>query len=268
MLFAKLLLSPLPHARIRRIDASAALAMPGVVADHHRRGRSEAAAAACSSARHAAQRANTLPEVALATEPFYQGEPIVAVAAIDEADGNRGDRENQGRVRAAAVCRRSDGDAAAWRTESRAPKATSGVRRKCRRFKISASRRSPSSTQAACRCSRTRPSAWEIGDVDEGFKNADYDSRRDDRAPVHRPSGDGAALGDGVLAERQALSCTARRSRSRGRVANVAQWVGLSREEIRSSSSASTPAADSAARFRARRRWRFRRFCRRRPAVP
>ena len=32
MLFAKLLLSPMPHARIRRIDASAALAMPGVVA--------------------------------------------------------------------------------------------------------------------------------------------------------------------------------------------------------------------------------------------
>ena len=29
MLFAKLLLSPLPHARIRRVDASAALAMPG-----------------------------------------------------------------------------------------------------------------------------------------------------------------------------------------------------------------------------------------------
>ena len=32
MLFTKLLLSPVPHARIRRIDASAALAMPGVVA--------------------------------------------------------------------------------------------------------------------------------------------------------------------------------------------------------------------------------------------
>src|SRR5579863_6177649 len=30
MLFAKLLLSPMPHARVRRIDASAALAMPGV----------------------------------------------------------------------------------------------------------------------------------------------------------------------------------------------------------------------------------------------
>ena len=32
MLFCRLLLSPLPHARVRRIDASAALAMPGVKA--------------------------------------------------------------------------------------------------------------------------------------------------------------------------------------------------------------------------------------------
>ena len=30
MLFCKLLLSPMPHARVRRIDPSAALAMPGV----------------------------------------------------------------------------------------------------------------------------------------------------------------------------------------------------------------------------------------------
>ena len=29
MLFCKLLLSPMPHARVKRIDASAALAMPG-----------------------------------------------------------------------------------------------------------------------------------------------------------------------------------------------------------------------------------------------
>src|SRR4030081_3512890 len=32
MLFAKLLLSPMPHARVTHIDASAALAMPGVKA--------------------------------------------------------------------------------------------------------------------------------------------------------------------------------------------------------------------------------------------
>ena len=30
MSFCKLLLSPMPHCRVRRIDASAALAMPGV----------------------------------------------------------------------------------------------------------------------------------------------------------------------------------------------------------------------------------------------
>ena len=30
MLFAKLLLSPMPHARIRRLDLTAALAVPGV----------------------------------------------------------------------------------------------------------------------------------------------------------------------------------------------------------------------------------------------
>ena len=30
MLFTKLLLSPMPHARVRNIDTSAALAMPGV----------------------------------------------------------------------------------------------------------------------------------------------------------------------------------------------------------------------------------------------
>jgi CO/xanthine dehydrogenase Mo-binding subunit len=32
MIFAKLLLSPLPHARVTRLDTSAAMAMPGVKA--------------------------------------------------------------------------------------------------------------------------------------------------------------------------------------------------------------------------------------------
>jgi CO/xanthine dehydrogenase Mo-binding subunit len=32
MLFTKLLLSPMPHARVTRLDTSAALAMPGVKA--------------------------------------------------------------------------------------------------------------------------------------------------------------------------------------------------------------------------------------------
>ncbi len=69
MLFCKLLLSPMPHARVRRIDTSAALAMPGV---------------------KAILTADDLPEAArgdipaLTNEPLYEGEPILAVAAVDE----------------------------------------------------------------------------------------------------------------------------------------------------------------------------------------
>ena len=68
MLFTKLLLSPMPHARVRRIDTSAAQAMAGV---------------------RAILTAGDLPDLrggerALTNEPLYQGEPILAVAALDE----------------------------------------------------------------------------------------------------------------------------------------------------------------------------------------
>jgi xanthine dehydrogenase molybdenum-binding subunit len=69
MVFAKLLLSPMPHARVRSVDAAEALAMPGVLG---------------------ILRADELPEVnpqseaALTDEPLYEGEPVLAVAAVDE----------------------------------------------------------------------------------------------------------------------------------------------------------------------------------------
>lgn len=69
MLFAKLLMSPMPHAKVRRIDASRALAMQGVVA---------------------VLTADDVPKVRpphepiLTHEPLYAGEPILAVAAVDE----------------------------------------------------------------------------------------------------------------------------------------------------------------------------------------
>jgi len=68
MLFTKLLLSPMPHARVRGIDMAAALAMPGV---------------------RAILTADDLPDLdgaerALTNEPMYAGEPILAVAATDE----------------------------------------------------------------------------------------------------------------------------------------------------------------------------------------
>src|ERR687888_1326412 len=82
MLFCKLLLSPLPHGRIKRIDTSKALAMPGVkgilTADD--------LPAPADVVTDLGQRiaANTKGERALTNEPVYQGEPVLAVAAVDE----------------------------------------------------------------------------------------------------------------------------------------------------------------------------------------
>jgi CO/xanthine dehydrogenase Mo-binding subunit len=69
MLFCRLLTSPMPHARVRKIDASAALEIDGVVA---------------------ILTAEEVPEIPppgnpiLTNEPHYVGEPILAVAAVDE----------------------------------------------------------------------------------------------------------------------------------------------------------------------------------------
>jgi xanthine dehydrogenase molybdenum-binding subunit len=82
MLFCKLLLSPLPHARVKHLDTREALAMPGV--------------RAILTADELPPPADTLTdngtvikaskrgERALTMEPVYQGEPILAVAAVDE----------------------------------------------------------------------------------------------------------------------------------------------------------------------------------------
>ncbi|HET9948782.1 MAG TPA: xanthine dehydrogenase family protein molybdopterin-binding subunit [Longimicrobiales bacterium] len=69
MVFMKMLLSPMPHCRVRNVDASRALAMPGVID---------------------IMRASEVPqeegprEAVLTDEPKYEGEPILAVAAVDE----------------------------------------------------------------------------------------------------------------------------------------------------------------------------------------
>jgi CO/xanthine dehydrogenase Mo-binding subunit len=82
MLFAKLLLSPMPHARVVRIDTSAAEAMPGVKAIL----RADELPAPADTVTDLGQtiRANPRGERALASEPLYEGEPILALAAIDE----------------------------------------------------------------------------------------------------------------------------------------------------------------------------------------
>ncbi|MGA2207073.1 MAG: xanthine dehydrogenase family protein molybdopterin-binding subunit [Terracidiphilus sp.] len=82
MLFCRLVLSPMPHARVKRIHAEKALAMPGVkgiltpaeVPGH----------ADYINDNGTRIKADKWSELALADEPMYQGEPILAVAAVDE----------------------------------------------------------------------------------------------------------------------------------------------------------------------------------------
>ena len=82
MLFVKLLLSPIPHGRVVRVDTSAAEAMPGV------RGilRASELPSPADTVTDLGEtiRANPKAERALTDEPVYAGEPILAVAAIDE----------------------------------------------------------------------------------------------------------------------------------------------------------------------------------------
>jgi xanthine dehydrogenase molybdenum-binding subunit len=82
MLFCKLALSPMPHARVRGIDARAALAMPGVKAILT---ADELPAPANSiNDNGTVILANPRGYQALTNEPLFQGQPILAVAAIDE----------------------------------------------------------------------------------------------------------------------------------------------------------------------------------------
>jgi xanthine dehydrogenase molybdenum-binding subunit len=79
MLFVKLLLSPMPHARVTRLDTREAAAMPGVrvilTADDLPQGQPRPGVV---------EVAQVAQGPALTNEPVYEGEPILAVAAESE----------------------------------------------------------------------------------------------------------------------------------------------------------------------------------------
>ena len=81
MLFAKLLVSPMPHARVRRLDTSAAMAMPGVKAILT---ADDMPGAAVGATLGEGVQASAQAERGLTNEPLYYGEPVLAVAAVDE----------------------------------------------------------------------------------------------------------------------------------------------------------------------------------------
>ncbi|MGC4084039.1 MAG: molybdopterin-dependent oxidoreductase [Vicinamibacterales bacterium] len=81
MLWAKLLLSPMPHARVRHLDTSRAMAMPGVKAILT---VDDLPAVVAGANLGEGIIASTFSERGLTNEPLYEGEPILAVAAVDE----------------------------------------------------------------------------------------------------------------------------------------------------------------------------------------
>ena len=156
MVFAKLLLSPMPHARVRNIDASRALAIPGVLG---------------------ILTADDIPaleapgEACLTNEPRYEGEPILALAAVDEATAAEGieairvDLEPLPFVLDPLESLRPGGPDA-W---------TSGnvlVEGEMKSLKWSDADFAP---MAEGKLPMGEPTAeWSVGDVDAGFAAADY----------------------------------------------------------------------------------------------
>ena len=82
MLFARLLLSPMPHARVRSLDLTAALAVPGVRAILTADDVPGAADTVTDLGK--VVKADLRNERALTNEPMYYGEPVLAVAADSE----------------------------------------------------------------------------------------------------------------------------------------------------------------------------------------
>ena len=93
MLFCKLLLSPVPHGRVKHLDVSKALAMPGVKAILTQDDLPAPADSVTDLG--VVIKANKQGEKALTSEPLYQGEPILAVAAVDELHGRGSDRSDR-----------------------------------------------------------------------------------------------------------------------------------------------------------------------------
>src|SRR3982750_4250942 len=75
MLFAKLLVSPYPHARVKRCDVRAAMAMAGVKAIFR---AEDVPGPAAGATRGEGVQASKISERGLPDEPLYQGEPILA----------------------------------------------------------------------------------------------------------------------------------------------------------------------------------------------
>ena len=229
MLFCKLLLSPMPHARVRRIDASAALAMPGV---------------------RAILTADDLPE---GGAPANAG-PDERAGVRGGADsrrrgrrrnhGRRSDRTDRARPRAAAVRVDPLESPASGQSRTRAldgnvwaPREAAGATWKGRadRMEIRRSsgptRTSPRPARGSCRWERP-PRTWSVRRPRRRVPERRAGGGRNVRRPGHEPSDDGNAQRDGLLAERQAVPVRLDAEHAAHARDGIANWVGIDPSDV------------------------------------
>ena len=251
MAFCRLMLSPMPHARVRNIDMKEALAMPGVLG---------------------ILTAKDVPaqpppgEPILTDEPMYVGQPILAVAAVDETtaqdaiDKIKLDLEELPftvdplqSLFPGGPDARTDGNVIDNRLIG-PPKLTKAKWTAADFAKVEEGQLPLGEPVLD----------WSYGDVEAGLQESRARARRDVRDGHHVSPFDGAALRDGVLGKRQVLRVWLhaepefhRAGRSLATSASSPKIWSMSRK----------PAAAASARKAPRiRRWRYRPTCRRRSA--
>jgi len=227
MLFCKLLLSPMPHARVRGVDASRALAMPGVKAIL-RASEVPVPPAPPPPPGQAAPPPGPPPEVALTDEPLYQGEPILAVAAVDETTAAAAieeievDLEPLPFVVDALDSLRPDGPNARTQGNVFVGRELKTIKWTEQDFAEAREGRLPMGEA---------PDTWSFGDLDAGFKQADLvlDETFLTQSTGHQPLESRSAMAywqNGKLY----LHCSTQSTVQT--VANVARWVGIKPADV------------------------------------
>ncbi len=228
MLFAKLLLSPMPHARVRSIDASEALKMPGVFAILTADDLPPLPAPAPGPGGQPPPKLSIKPEVALTNEPVYQGEPILAVAAVDEVTAADAIEKINIDLEALPFCvdpiqsLRPGGPNA--RLEGNAY-----VVQELKTIKWTEA--DWQEVEAGRLPLRDAPDTWQVGDVEAGFKEAALviDETVVHQSTSHQPLESRTAMAywqNGKLYLHGSTQSVAQT------VATIANWVGIPRSQV------------------------------------
>jgi len=234
MLFAKLLLSPMPHARVTRIDTTEALSIPGVKAILT---ADDLPAVVEGADLGEGIIASKLSERGLTMEPLYEGEPVLAVAAVDEHTAAEAIEKIQidfeplpfvvdplESLRPGSPNARTDGNV--W---MRPAQASGPANPQVKELKWTGENFSAAKAEELPLGEHT--DEWKVGDIEAGFKQADLVLDETFVGPntSHEPLETRTAMAywqNGKLYMHCSTQSTMRT------IAAVARWVGIDRENV------------------------------------